>query len=609
MPRYIYFFVIYYISLNIFIPGSVAFSGQPKAKTIYSAISKGRFVNIKGTMATFNDGNNFYTIFGAVQDASSMHVRPSDWSVGKRPYQVLIVQEPISNELILPYSDPPANVKSGDTIQLRACRGEYEPASLVIRSGSYPLKNIRITIETLKKVNGHSEILPENIDIRVVKCWYQAGISVSRNQGDKKWLTPELLLHDSELVKVDMNNQVNLVRNIHKLYDAKRLVPFVIPERTNQQLWITLHVPEDAIDGEYHGNLTISFNIDDQIYQDKINLKVEVLPFDLMDSPIEYALFYLAWLKPSSWKGLDSRGKTPLQMLEEFSDMFAHGLTNVAIDHNYIINLSGEPDFSNFTQVISLFRKAGFKNSNFLYLDWKVRKKEDHEAYEKKIKSLRKLTLENGFKNLYVYNLDEQDIEILIANKHTFDIAHNFGARNFVTTRPEFAHKLKGLLDIGILHRNSSPTQLHLHGIIPWAYAAPQAGEERPYTYRETYGLKLWLDGYDGACNYAYQTAELPWNDWVSKRWRPHTMAYPTLDKPIPTLQWEGWREGIDDVRYAVTLISTITGHSIIDTGPERKKLLLETLGSPLPHKISQLRSKIIEKLLSIHYLRNSKDE
>lgn len=33
-------------------------------------------------------------------------------------------------------------------------------------------------------------------------------------------------------------------------------------------------------------------------------------------------------------------------------------------------------------------------------------------------------------------------------------------------------------------------------------------------------------------------------------------MAYATIRKPIPTIQWEGWREGINDVRYITLLLN-----------------------------------------------------
>ncbi|EKD46959.1 MAG: hypothetical protein ACD_66C00277G0001, partial [uncultured bacterium] len=87
--------------------------------------------------------------------------------------------------------------------------------------------------------------------------------------------------------------------------------------------------------------------------------------------------------------------------------------------------------------------------------------------------------------------------------------------------------------------------------IIPWAYNNPQAGIEKPGTYKMIYGKSLIIDGFKGVCNYAYQSGEC-WNDWANETWRPHVMAYPTQETPIPTLQWEALREGIDALRYSI---------------------------------------------------------
>ena len=34
--------------------------------------------------------------------------------------------------------------------------------------------------------------------------------------------------------------------------------------------------------------------------------------------------------------------------------------------------------------------------------------------------------------------------------------------------------------------------------------------------------------------------------------------AYPTAGGPLPTLRWEAFREGVDDVRYLTTLLAGI---------------------------------------------------
>ena len=56
------------------------------------------------------------------------------------------------------------------------------------------------------------------------------------------------------------------------------------------------------------------------------------------------------------------------------------------------------------------------------------------------------------------------------------------------------------------------------------------------------------------------------WNDFDSPKYRDHVMAYPTAGAPIDTLQWEGYREGVDDTRYLATLL-----HAIGNSAPNQE--------------------------------------
>jgi hypothetical protein len=79
---------------------------------------------------------------------------------------------------------------------------------------------------------------------------------------------------------------------------------------------------------------------------------------------------------------------------------------------------------------------------------------------------------------------------------------------------------------------------------------------ENPELYRKNYGFALWNAGYDGSMDYAYQhEAGALWNDFDSVNFRDLVFAYPTSNGVIDTIQWEGWREGVDDTRYLATLI------------------------------------------------------
>jgi len=77
---------------------------------------------------------------------------------------------------------------------------------------------------------------------------------------------------------------------------------------------------------------------------------------------------------------------------------------------------------------------------------------------------------------------------------------------------------------------------------------------------------------YDGAMDFAYMWAERAknpfgsvnsnssnyWNDFDGEIFRDHNAVYPTVDGVIDTIQWEGFREGVDDVRYLSTLLDRV---------------------------------------------------
>src|SRR5450759_5205002 len=84
-------------------------------------------------------------------------------------------------------------------------------------------------------------------------------------------------------------------------------------------------------------------------------------------------------------------------------------------------------------------------------------------------------------------------------------------------------------------------------------------GLEQPETYRRNYGLTLWKAGYDGAMDFAYAYPfDFVWDDFDNPIFKDHVSAYPSMNGVIDTIQWEGFREGVDDVRYLSTLLKYI---------------------------------------------------
>jgi hypothetical protein len=86
-------------------------------------------------------------------------------------------------------------------------------------------------------------------------------------------------------------------------------------------------------------------------------------------------------------------------------------------------------------------------------------------------------------------------------------------------------------------------------------YAYPHTGPENPDLMRQRHGLWLYKANYDATYNYIYYENFLnTWNDEIDGTFRALNLVYPTKTDIIDTLAWEGYREGIDDIRYATKL-------------------------------------------------------
>ena len=96
------------------------------------------------------------------------------------------------------------------------------------------------------------------------------------------------------------------------------------------------------------------------------------------------------------------------------------------------------------------------------------------------------------------------------------------------------------------------------------SYAGPHTGPENPDVFRRMEGLARYKAYYDGSFNYKYFSGLHPtlykkykqnvWNEFMGGSFRSMNLVYPTSSGMIDTLAWEGYREGIDDVRYATKL-------------------------------------------------------
>ncbi|MFQ6097409.1 MAG: hypothetical protein ACE5O2_06725 [Armatimonadota bacterium] len=120
---------------------------------------------------------------------------------------LLYAPRAITNDRLLPDSFPiPAPVAR--ELACSACPGEYESVSLAVYAMD-DIEGLRLSPTDLAGPDG---VIPAAaVDVKVVKCWYQAGRGIHDLTG--RILVPELLVKDDALVRVDVNERHNYLRS------------------------------------------------------------------------------------------------------------------------------------------------------------------------------------------------------------------------------------------------------------------------------------------------------------------------------------------------------------------------------------------------------------
>ena len=483
-------------------------------------------------------------------------------------YQVFAVKA-ITNDKLLPDSSPKGlNLKETRKLWLFASPGEYEPVSFAVYApDGHGLKGLRVTASDLVRIGmgrkGRMRISSSNVDLRVVKCWYQAGVQVWDIK--HKLLTPELLLKDDSLVHVDTEKKANILKPPKLLRDAAKLLPVDIPANTLRQFWVTVYVPENAAPGNYRGIIRLRAAND---VPSELELLVKVLPIKLAKPFLNYAIYYRGRLAAKGTDTLSSELKSPKQYEAEMRNLKAHGIDNPTVYQPLGRRSDGSLDFTMLARVLALRKKAGIKGVPLLYLGGMplvfggTVAGGSLDELKNRVRALVRFAQKNGCPETYIYGIDEASGAMLKAERLAFAAIHEAGGKVFVACYSDFFEFVGDLLDLPIYAGIPSPelvAKVHRVRHKIWNYANPQCGVEEPYTYRHNYGLLLWKAGLDGTCDYAYQHSFGDiWNDFDHYHYRDHVMAYPTVDGVIDTIQWEGWRAGVDDVRYLTTLLRAL---------------------------------------------------
>jgi len=554
---------------------------------------------------------------------------------------------PLSNIKRTP-STYPTDGKLGAPVRIVAAKGELEPASIVL----YPFRDCQRVELEISDLTGTNGVIPKTtIDAKIVKVWYQTGAGWYSYFADSKGreLVPELLLNDETLIRVDPDTLDNYLRvdypppkgsqyiwitppqeihipfnaQVEPVADAKTLQPFSLKKGEFKQLWFTLEAPRNA-EGIYTGTLRL---IADGKPQPPIPLEVRVLPFELPDPMTNYDLSRIYYTSIYNYTSLKRYLKENGGDLEAAKRRVLNEYINLK-KHNLLYPIvPDDRDLFLLREQLRLYKQAGLRTDT-LFLGTPIHPSyawmTSPEVQGKPIGEMptpfktlehidriaRLLEEEIGHKNVYFFGWDEPPPRLMRPQRLTWKYAHDKGYKTFTTGHSKhllYAGYNEDFLNYGGSYSKAKSQAWHEIGARITSYAAPHTGPENPDFTRRTHGFDLYAADCDGTMNYLWN--DFTWNDFskAHHNFRSFSMVYPTRDSCIDTIQWEGFREGIDDVRYA-TLLKQYA-HQAIGTGNTdavyegRKALLWLSTQDSKRCDLNALRAEMIHTILKLQQL------
>ena len=496
----------------------------------------------------------------------------------------------ITDKLLTPSHKEISSLET-DRLSFRAAHGEYAPASFVVEAPEN--KDMEAVLPVASDfVSDDGHVIPANaLDLKHLVTWYTGAPHVTRKQKNVRTLTPELLLNDPTLVKISEEDRGNYLRldfpnrsyytyisasmeerntipykeHYHldikdfPVRDSAVLKPVRIPAGERRQFWATFHAPSDAPAGIYHGKIRITNG--KETFKE-ISAEAEILPFELLQ-PENFisSIYYKGQLGPNGAIGAgnfaDSKNET--QYLAEMRDLMAHGVTNPPIFQWW----RGD-GIQYIDKCLKLREEAGMSN-RVLFLWGSTTgapdKSEELAKLKERVEQVFAIARPHGTEEIYFYGIDEARGDVLAREQLAWKVVHEAGGKVYVAVI-NLADCRETSLDMAVVcgthYSAEEVAKAREKGRKLLSYANPQGGCIRPETYRRNYGLLIWQWGFDGTMTHAYQCGYGHiWNDFDGM-FRDENMAYPTADGVIDTIQWEGYREGIDDLRYLATLNATL---------------------------------------------------
>ena len=482
----------------------------------------------------------------------------------------------------------PAGGLEGEPVRIVAALGEYEPGSFVVISDA-DLGKVDFAVSDLKGEGG-AAIPASETDLATVKVWYQAGnawYSYFQDTGLK--LCPELLLHDEDLIRVDTEKVANYARLTEKdgtvhwrwltppravenrledatryrvddaflsmkenFQDAPSFVGATIEKGRYKQFFLTVHVPANAKPGLYTGEIALRRR-EGGTALGAIPVRLRVLPFELpaprtfFDLDKEFQTRFCSYVSLDNILAINGNDK-------DLAERQLRAIIADFVRHNQTI-----PAFRDAVSRPEFAREAGMDLDHMTFgsmlLSWN--KAEMRFAARRLREKAERIT----GKPVAGYATwgDEYGLAQLRGIRDMVRIYHEEGFKFLVNSH--YGYAAGGYLaDIfwppnrpDLFSKNATEHYNNLggEGLFGW-YANQHVGVENPAFVRRQYGLGPYRAGF--GCNFNYAHHLQGWNDTSHSTYRPMMLIYGCGGGCLDTIEWEAFREAIDDIRYATLL-------------------------------------------------------
>ena len=477
-----------------------------------------------------------------------------------------------------------------------ATPGEFEPVTFSI----YPLDDMHVTSVT-------AELPDATVQMARVVC------ERVREGGYNSAVSGKYRVEPSHLIPVDYRD-------------------VTLAKESPIRFWITAQVDEDASPGVKKGSAQITFDDDTTC---EIPLTLEVMPFTLQKDPgITYSAYYdtRAWFfHGGNWRGHPRRDVLTKITMDEtrayLSDLRNHGMNALAAPIAWAVK-DGKPvaaAVERSNALYELYREYGLATRSVWYrIDMaevaraagvdlrddpnpkRIPEGIDDPQYVDFFRELVRAMEDERRKNNWpeiIYapvdepgSRDQQDFTKVLCG-----IIKEEGARTYCTMKWWLTKTFSDVVDIRCYGTSFYPGNENNETNWPEAGRQENTREEQEFwVYPNVltcgsgvsaafgrfwygfYGFKIGLQGYN------------PWHhaNWPGNPFNDFDHFYnggrfvlPGPEGPIPTLAYEGAREGIDDMRYIYTLKQAIESADDVEETVAAKALLDEIERSVPPYR------------------------